>query len=355
MAPGTSGVGRTVRVMRELIDEGSRDPSVITAARQVVMATPSRDQRAEVRALYQWVQDHVRYTADPVYAETMLDAPTMLEQIELEGRVAEDCDGMTVLLGAMLQAIGYPVDLVVESYRPDQLPSHVLLATEVHGDRLQLDPTIPHLPMGVPAGRPSRTYSEQELAMTSAPAKLGQIPPPPDTTDVLTNPDTGDAYYAPTPPPPDYVPVDSYEPPPVPPPLPEELQVGGGSAGLPEIMAGQSEDQWWQDALDGLGQVVDIASKTPWVQEYLIEAQAEAWAKARELGGQQGEDLLRAMYAATDIPYYEPPGPQPMPAPRNNDVPDEPAPKQEGMPGWGWGAIAGGAALLLGLLVVAAR
>jgi hypothetical protein len=102
-----------------------------------------KDYRGEIKALFEWVQQNVRYTKDPVRVE-MLHSPRRMLELR-----AGDCDDMTILLGAMLEAIGHPIQLVLagpDPYRP-LLFSHIYLEVDYKGQWIPLDPTMPY-PMG---------------------------------------------------------------------------------------------------------------------------------------------------------------------------------------------------------------
>ena len=66
-----------------------------------------KDYLGEVRALFEWVQRNVRYTKDPFHVE-LLHAPRRMLELR-----AGDCDDMSIVLGAMLEAVGHPVRLVL--------------------------------------------------------------------------------------------------------------------------------------------------------------------------------------------------------------------------------------------------
>jgi hypothetical protein len=104
---------------------------------------PAKDYLGEIKAIFEWVQQAVRYTKDPLDVE-LLHTPRRM--IELR---AGDCDDMTILLGSMLESIGHQVRLVLagpDAARPDRF-SHIYLEVQHQGRWIPLDPTMPH-PMG---------------------------------------------------------------------------------------------------------------------------------------------------------------------------------------------------------------
>jgi transglutaminase-like putative cysteine protease len=138
---GYAGTQRTVRDIQRLIREGARDFFVRQHAIDVLLERQvrPRDYIGEIKALFEWVQRNVRYTKDPFCVEVLHSAPRMLELR------AGDCDDMAILLGAMLEAIGHPVRLVLTGphlQRPDLL-THVHLEVWERNRWIALDPSVP--------------------------------------------------------------------------------------------------------------------------------------------------------------------------------------------------------------------
>jgi len=100
--------------IRRLITEGAKDFCVRQQAIDILFenGVPPKDYLGEIRTLFAWVQHHVRYTRDIYRVELLHSARRMLELR------AGDCDDMTILLAAMLKAIGYPVRLVLVGFNP---------------------------------------------------------------------------------------------------------------------------------------------------------------------------------------------------------------------------------------------
>ena len=145
IAKGYPGTLRTVAHMRTLIRTGTKDFYVRQKAIDILLEKNIRpkDYLGEIRALFEWVQQNVRYTKDPFQVEVLHAARRM---IELR---AGDCDDMTILLSAMLRSIGHAVRIVItgpDPLRPD-LFTHVYLEVQHKGQWIPLDPTMPY-PMG---------------------------------------------------------------------------------------------------------------------------------------------------------------------------------------------------------------
>jgi hypothetical protein len=131
--------------LRALIREGAKDFYVRQKAIDILLekGVKAKDYVGEIRALFEWVQRNIRYTKDPFRLEVLHSARRMLELR------AGDCDDMSILLGAMLEAIGHPVRLALAGPDPlrPRLFTHVYLEVYYKGRWIPLDPTMPH-PMG---------------------------------------------------------------------------------------------------------------------------------------------------------------------------------------------------------------
>ncbi len=167
--------------MQRLILQGAKDFYVRQKAIDILMAqrVKPKDYLGEIRALFTWVQQHVRYTKDPFRVEVLHTARRMLELR------AGDCDDMSILLAAMLESIGHPTRLVLVGPDPSQptLFSHVYLEAWDRGRWIPLDPTMPY-PMGwAPTRLVKRVFAldrSTDMSSHNAVAGLSGPSPTPD-------------------------------------------------------------------------------------------------------------------------------------------------------------------------------
>jgi hypothetical protein len=142
---GWRGTQQTVVHVQSLIRDGAKNFYVRQKAIDILLEkqVKPKDYLAEIKALFEWVQRYIRYTKDTFQVEVLHSARRMLELR------AGDCDDMTILLGAMLEAIGHPVRLALsgpDPLKPD-LFTHIYLEVFHKGHWIPLDATMPH-PMG---------------------------------------------------------------------------------------------------------------------------------------------------------------------------------------------------------------
>jgi transglutaminase-like putative cysteine protease len=134
--PGEPGTRATLHAMRELVKRFKTASQVRETALTLIRGLPPKAYAAEVRALFEYVRDAIRYVRDIAGVETL---QTPVATLELE---AGDCDDKSALLAAMLESIGHPTRFVAEGYRSPGHYSHVYLQTRVGQQWLSLDPTV---------------------------------------------------------------------------------------------------------------------------------------------------------------------------------------------------------------------
>ena len=164
---GYPGTLKTVEHIRDLIKQGAKDFHVRQTAIDILLqrAVRPKDYLGEIKALFEWVQQNVRYTKDTVRIEVLHSAKRMLKLR------AGDCDDIAILLGAMLEAIGHPVRLVITGADPlrQDVFSHIFLEVFHKGRWIPLDATMPY-----PMGWAPRTLVKKVIAIERRPNMLSE-------------------------------------------------------------------------------------------------------------------------------------------------------------------------------------
>jgi Transglutaminase-like superfamily len=164
---GYAGTLRTVKHVVDLIKQGAKDFHVRQSAIDILLqkGVRAKDYLGEIRALFEWVQQNVRYTKDTFRVEVLHSARRMLELR------AGDCDDFSILLGAMLEAIGHPVRLALTG--PDPLRQHLFTHIYVEvfhkGRWIPLDATMPYS-----IGWAPRTLVKKVISIDRRPAMMGE-------------------------------------------------------------------------------------------------------------------------------------------------------------------------------------
>ena len=136
---GEAGAVATLKRMRQLVRDAVRDQhqQIRETALNIVGSAGFVDQ---VRRLQSFVQDSIRYIADPPDVE-LVQTP----QYTLQQR-AGDCDDQATLLASLLTAIGHPAQFVAVGMQGQPL-SHVLVQTLI-GQKWVSAETIIKKPLG---------------------------------------------------------------------------------------------------------------------------------------------------------------------------------------------------------------
>lgn len=153
-SPGVRGVAQTVAVMRKMVNEARRDPTIRQTATTVVFLALGFGDHLEVSKLLEFVQTSIRYVKDIHDVETL---STPLKT--LQGRIG-DCDDQSTLLAALCEAIGYPTRFVVAAYAKAGVLEHVYVQICVDGEWLDADPTERY-PLGWFPPDPLTVYIER--------------------------------------------------------------------------------------------------------------------------------------------------------------------------------------------------
>lgn len=131
---GPEGIRATLKIMAKLVKQYRHDPQVRELALQLVQDLPPKKWAAEAARIHAFVRDRIRYVKDIVGVETVQTPPQTL-------RLGQgDCDDKSVLIGALLQAIGHPVLFTAVGFQPNRY-SHVLPYTKIAGKWVALEAT----------------------------------------------------------------------------------------------------------------------------------------------------------------------------------------------------------------------
>ena len=98
------------QALAELLGKGIQDEDV----RQVALSITQSGREDNITSVYLWVQSNVRYIPDPSLPEgiELFTSPIRMVKDYRQGKpLAEDCDGIALLTGALLGSIGYEVRL----------------------------------------------------------------------------------------------------------------------------------------------------------------------------------------------------------------------------------------------------
>lgn len=149
---GEPGTDETVRIIRQLIESGKRSQKIRRLAEWILARydVPARDRLREIAAIHEWAKKNIRYVQDPYQIEHVQTPQRML--VTRTG----DCDDFTALVGALVESIGYPVDIKVVAKPGRKEFHHVYPVARIGTESVGLDASMP-VPLGYEAPEISRS------------------------------------------------------------------------------------------------------------------------------------------------------------------------------------------------------
>ena len=128
---GKQGTAQTLTEMSRIVKEhGRTDPEVRAVADHLTRHLPQKDKGGEIRALYEFVRDRIRYSWDTAGLETLQWPAITLK------RGQGDCDDKSILLASLLAAKGHPTRFIAVGLDPSR-PTYVHVYVEtVMGRRM---------------------------------------------------------------------------------------------------------------------------------------------------------------------------------------------------------------------------
>jgi hypothetical protein len=140
---GIEGTRYTLGLMRDLARQGALDTMIRQQAVSQTMNVKPKDWNGEVAALFNFVQNKIRYVRDIDGVETLHTARRVLQN------AAGDCDDKSILLAAMLKSLSHGARFHAVGFRDGNSCQHVFVEAQPgkRGPWIALDPT-----MNFPAG-----------------------------------------------------------------------------------------------------------------------------------------------------------------------------------------------------------
>lgn len=122
--------------MRDFVEQYKVAPLVRETALHLTRNLPQKDFAGEMRVLFNFVQNHIRYVKDIHDIETV---QTPVKTLEYN---AGDCDDKATLLAALLQSLGHETRFYAVGFSPGNI-AHVLIECNINGQWIALETTEP--------------------------------------------------------------------------------------------------------------------------------------------------------------------------------------------------------------------
>lgn len=171
---GDAGVAQTIALMRQLIDEGVKNPEINRYAISILQqsGTPQHEPWGEAQTIYEYVKANFRFVNDPVGSDGPKE--TLRPAVEILRLGAGDCDDFTVLLCSLLGTIGFRTHIVTVASDPRD-PSqftHVYPEVEIDDEWIPVDAARPGAAFGL---APRRVYRSKTWETPEGSSGIGSL------------------------------------------------------------------------------------------------------------------------------------------------------------------------------------
>lgn len=148
MPAGPNGTRETLKHMRKLVHLGKLDPFNRDLANTLTSSAPQKNWLAEMRAIFFYVRDGIRYALDTWGVEVLQSARVTVTL------GYGDCDDKCVALATLLESVGHPCRFVALGFGEIGQYTHVIVETSLAGETpwIALDATEPVQPGWFPEG-----------------------------------------------------------------------------------------------------------------------------------------------------------------------------------------------------------
>jgi len=133
---GVEGVRATLKEMQRLVKEYKKHDSIRSLAAELVSPLQQKNFEGEIRRLFNYVRDNIRYLRDIHGVEVLQSPPETIR------RGYGDCDDKATLLATLLAAIGHHTRFVAVGKVPGKF-SHVYLEVRSGPSWVALETTEP--------------------------------------------------------------------------------------------------------------------------------------------------------------------------------------------------------------------
>lgn len=150
LAAGDRGTIQTLHHMAQFAKDGVRSDVRLHRLAQMIAANTDDPER-RLLAIYNWLGAAFTFKPDAKGFEQIRTPTDMLDQFEKQGRIAGDCDDLSIMGAALIMAMGYPAGFVIIARTETGRFVHVYPSVYVGKTPVPMDPQE-----GTPFGQHTR-------------------------------------------------------------------------------------------------------------------------------------------------------------------------------------------------------
>jgi hypothetical protein len=132
---GREAIRQTLRMMAQIVYDGKRDIRIREHALSLIRGLKQKDFTGEIKKIFEFVQNKIRYVRDIHNIETVHIPIKVLEYGQ------GDCDDKSILLASLLESTGHPTRFVAAGFNGRPF-SHVWVDTKIGTKWISLDATM---------------------------------------------------------------------------------------------------------------------------------------------------------------------------------------------------------------------
>lgn len=142
LTPGNAAGEEAALIIKEVANHYKKMPMIRNLSVGLVRELQSHDQLGEIKKIFYWVRNNIRYISDIKGCETLqLPEVTLPYYASLQyGIGAGDCDDHVTLLASMLLSIGVSnLRMRLVKYKPNETWKHIYLVVNHKGQDYVMD------------------------------------------------------------------------------------------------------------------------------------------------------------------------------------------------------------------------
>lgn len=135
LSSGAAGIAQTLNYMVGIVKEYRKNPQIRALAESIIQGVPEKDSVAEIRAIFEWVRDNIRYTQDVRDVETLKTPDATVYSAN------GDCDDKSTLVATLLESVGYKTRFVAVGMNTPGVFEHVYAQVKLGTRWISMDTT----------------------------------------------------------------------------------------------------------------------------------------------------------------------------------------------------------------------
>jgi hypothetical protein len=138
--PPDEQTAQTIAAMFAFVHDTDRSQLAHRVAVALVSRVPQKDFRGQLRMVYEYLRQHVRFKRDTFDREHLRHPDQLLSEILNTGATAADCDDVAMLGAALVRALGMAPVFVTMARGFNAPYEHVYFGAELDGQIVPMDP-----------------------------------------------------------------------------------------------------------------------------------------------------------------------------------------------------------------------